>query len=319
MSSPFFDNSMPANHKNMARFVPPKMENAFKALLPTNPDAETEAMQLISGLQAQHNQLNQQITKVQKLDSSLEHKPRQMNGNGFNYAGPVSNGFGNQSIIKTESDSNGSSNQSEGRSNMNGSNINGSNINCGINFASFPFLANHPSSIDQQNIAALKNSNGGGVCFGMNLFDNLTGPGPNGLNNLNNLGNFNVNGTALNYLNNSFIANGNLIGPNLINAKMPENAGKRTSSGRKPTNSKEVQLSPEEESKRQQRRERNKEAAARCRKRRVEQTKTLEDETKSLQMQKDTLEKEINFLSNESARLLNMLNHHDCKLNVQAH
>lgn len=64
--------------------------------------------------------------------------------------------------------------------------------------------------------------------------------------------------------------------------------------GRRPTSS--SNLSPEEEEKRKVRRERNKLAAARCRKRRVDQTNELTDKVNQLEKDKDKLQHEIDDL-----------------------
>lgn len=64
--------------------------------------------------------------------------------------------------------------------------------------------------------------------------------------------------------------------------------------GRRPKNS--ANLSPEEEEKRKIRRERNKLAAARCRKRRVDQTNELVDQVNKLEKDKSKLQKEIQEL-----------------------
>lgn len=322
----YYTTNGPIDHKNMARFVTPQVKsnhifNQFKAL---GGEAEATMTALINNLN-QQQQSHQIANKVQKLDPSLEPaKSRpQSNGNGLNYVAQTNgNGFGGVlPSIKTESDSNESSNHSDGRGNLNGiNNLNGiDNINF-AHFSNFHLnrIAGHHSPVDQSNAGPLKSLDQG-ACISMNLLDTLNGSTPNSLttlNNLNSLNQFNVNNFA--YLNNGGLTGGNVINSSL-NTKPPESSGKRTSSGRKPTNSKEEQLSPEEDEKRKQRRERNKEAAARCRKRRVEQTKTLEDETKNLQEQKDLLSREIQYLRTESEKLMHILAGHDCKLSVKNH
>ena len=273
-----FSEEFPTNHKNMARFGTP-------SLLPCS----VGAMMFLNKL----NQPNQQITKVQKLDPSLEHKPLQLNGNGF-CTGQAHGLDFHQSIIKAESDSNESS-HSDGRSN-------------GVNFPSC-FLDSHSLAGNQQNAGPMKMPNNSG-CFGLNMLEGLNVPPPNDLTSLNN---FHVNSLTSCLDGNNMIA-ANLMHPNMINAKMPEISGKRPSSGRKPTNSKEAELTPEEEQKRRQRRERNKEAAARCRKKRVEQTKSLEAETSRLQKQKEILSNQINLLKSESDKLFLILSEHNCKI-----
>lgn len=75
-------------------------------------------------------------------------------------------------------------------------------------------------------------------------------------------------------------------------------------------------LSPEEEEKRKVRRERNKLAAARCRKRRVDQTNELLDKVSQLEQERGRLEKEIQDLQNEKDDIQFVLESHlnQCKL-----
>lgn len=326
LSNMYYGNSVPTDHKNMARFAVPCVKSnifgSFKVLGGENCAAEVVNV-FMQNLSQQQQQQSQQITKVQKLDPSLEPAKLRSNGNGFGFVDQMNNGFGgvHPSTIKTESDSNESSNQSDGRSTMNGISIDNTSL---AHFSNFRLNGlNHQSPIDQPNAGPLKSLDSS-ACIGMNsLLDTLNGSGQNSLanlNNLNHLNNFNL--SNFSYLNNGGLIGGNAINNNAIsnnamNTKVPENSGKRTGSGRKPINSKEAELSPEEESKRRQRRERNKEAAARCRKRRVEQTKTLEEETSDLQKQKEMLSKEIVYLQNESDKLMHLLSVHDCKLSLK--
>ncbi|KAH8359456.1 hypothetical protein KR093_006808 [Drosophila rubida] len=69
----------------------------------------------------------------------------------------------------------------------------------------------------------------------------------------------------------------------------------RRGGGRRPN--KAANMSPEEEEKRRIRRERNKLAAARCRKRRVDQTNELSDEVEALQKKGEMLKKDIEKLT----------------------
>ncbi|XP_030371686.1 transcription factor kayak isoform X2 [Scaptodrosophila lebanonensis] len=69
----------------------------------------------------------------------------------------------------------------------------------------------------------------------------------------------------------------------------------RRGGGRRPTRA--ANMSPEEEEKRRVRRERNKLAAARCRKRRVDQTNELTEEVEALQKKGETMRKEIEMLN----------------------
>lgn len=79
-------------------------------------------------------------------------------------------------------------------------------------------------------------------------------------------------------------------------------------------------LSPEEEEKRRVRRERNKLAAARCRKRRVDQTNTLTDLVDQLEAEKNQLKLEIQDLELEKKDLEYLLQTHrtQCKITVNA-
>lgn len=86
--------------------------------------------------------------------------------------------------------------------------------------------------------------------------------------------------------------------------------------GRRPKNS--ANLSPEEEEKRRVRRERNKLAAARCRKRRVDQTNELLDKVMVLESDKNKLQREIQDLQTEKEDLECLLQSHrtQCKLHI---
>lgn len=64
-----------------------------------------------------------------------------------------------------------------------------------------------------------------------------------------------------------------------------------------------LQLSDEEEERRKLRRERNKLAAARCRKRRLDQTNMLQDETDELEDKKSELQQEIQLLQQQRDEL----------------
>lgn len=76
------------------------------------------------------------------------------------------------------------------------------------------------------------------------------------------------------------------------------------------------QISPEEEAKRRIRRERNKQAAAKCRNRRRELTDTLQAETDQLEDEKSTLQNDIAKLLKEKERLEFILAAHQpiCKI-----
>lgn len=86
--------------------------------------------------------------------------------------------------------------------------------------------------------------------------------------------------------------------------------------GRRPKNS--ANLSPEEEEKRRVRRERNKLAAARCRKRRVDQTNDLLEKVHILENEKNKLQRDIQDLQAEKEDLECLLQSHrmQCKLQL---
>ncbi|KAG8177054.1 hypothetical protein JTE90_024941 [Oedothorax gibbosus] len=86
------------------------------------------------------------------------------------------------------------------------------------------------------------------------------------------------------------------------------------SGGRRPN--KDEQLSPEEEERRRVRRERNKLAAARCRKRRMELTSNLMNETDGLEEKRQNLQNEIQILNCQKEELEFILEAHKatCKL-----
>ncbi|CAB4058207.1 FOSLN [Lepeophtheirus salmonis] len=70
------------------------------------------------------------------------------------------------------------------------------------------------------------------------------------------------------------------------------------------------QLTPDEKLKRDLRRERNKEAAARCRKRRLDQTLNLQDEVEELDSKKISLQKELESLRTQKEELELLLKNH---------
>lgn len=86
--------------------------------------------------------------------------------------------------------------------------------------------------------------------------------------------------------------------------------------GRRPKSSSNI--SPEEEEKRRVRRERNKLAAARCRKRRVDQTNELLDKVHQLESEKSRLEKDYQALQTQKEKIQDILESHleQCKLAV---
>ncbi|XP_016989070.2 transcription factor kayak isoform X3 [Drosophila rhopaloa] len=82
----------------------------------------------------------------------------------------------------------------------------------------------------------------------------------------------------------------------------------RRGGGRRPNRS--ANMTPEEEQKRAVRRERNKQAAARCRKRRVDQTNELTEEVEQLEKRGDNMRKEIEALTNSKNQLEYLLATH---------
>lgn len=89
--------------------------------------------------------------------------------------------------------------------------------------------------------------------------------------------------------------------------------------GRRPTKAPHG-ISPEEEERRKVRRERNKMAAARCRKRRLDHTNELQDETDKLEEKKQCLQDEIRKLNSDRERLQAILEAHlhSCRLNKRS-
>ncbi|KAK6638731.1 hypothetical protein RUM43_006998 [Polyplax serrata] len=89
---------------------------------------------------------------------------------------------------------------------------------------------------------------------------------------------------------------------------------RRNMGGRRPT--KNSGISPEEEERRRIRRERNKLAAARCRKRRLDHTNELQKETDGLEQKKQSLQNEIQSLQSEKEHLEFLLEAHKacCRL-----
>ncbi|XP_051863970.1 transcription factor kayak isoform X2 [Drosophila albomicans] len=128
------------------------------------------------------------------------------------------------------------------------------------------------------------------------------------------LGN-NSNGVANNFT--AALAAVNSVGRNNSNAGQAGSSNSNTSTsatparrggGRRPN--KAANMSPEEEEKRRIRRERNKLAAARCRKRRVDQTNELSEEVEALQKKGETLKKEIEKLNATKNQLEYVIHSH---------
>lgn len=90
---------------------------------------------------------------------------------------------------------------------------------------------------------------------------------------------------------------------------------RRNMGGRRPTKAPQ-DITPEEEERRKIRRERNKMAAARCRKRRLDHTNELQDETDKLEEKKRALEDELRKLGAEKDQLTMVLHNHllTCRL-----
>ncbi|GBP35959.1 hypothetical protein EVAR_91510_1 [Eumeta japonica] len=100
--------------------------------------------------------------------------------------------------------------------------------------------------------------------------------------------------------------------PGLPTAAAPK---RRNMGGRRPTKAPQ-DLTPEEEERRKIRRERNKMAAARCRKRRLDHTNELQEETDKLELAKKRLQDEYQQLSLTCEKLQAMLESHrpECRL-----
>ncbi|OAD60358.1 Transcription factor kayak [Eufriesea mexicana] len=88
----------------------------------------------------------------------------------------------------------------------------------------------------------------------------------------------------------------------------PQQPARRNMGGRRPT--RPIGMTPEEEERRQIRRERNKMAAARCRKRRMDHTNALLEETEGLEQKKQSLQEEIQQLQQAKDELEFILEAH---------
>lgn len=84
---------------------------------------------------------------------------------------------------------------------------------------------------------------------------------------------------------------------------------RRNMGGRRPTKAPQ-DITPEEEERRKVRRERNKMAAARCRKRRLDHTNELQDETDKLEEKKHALQEELRKLNASREQLETILQAH---------
>ncbi|XP_022172903.1 transcription factor kayak isoform X2 [Myzus persicae] len=89
-----------------------------------------------------------------------------------------------------------------------------------------------------------------------------------------------------------------------------------TGGGRRTNNKDNKMMSAEEEQRRQVRRERNKLAAARCRKRRMDHTNELLEETGQLEEKRLRLQVEIQGLRQQKSDLQQMLAQHKCAVNM---
>ncbi|CAH0773985.1 unnamed protein product [Bemisia tabaci] len=96
---------------------------------------------------------------------------------------------------------------------------------------------------------------------------------------------------------------------NLQNQNPNPNPTRKSMGGRRPI--KDKSISPEEEERRQVRRERNKLAAARCRKRRLDHTNELLEETEGLEEKKQMLQNELTLLQREKEELESLLESHE--------
>ncbi|XP_017131082.1 transcription factor kayak isoform X3 [Drosophila elegans] len=118
-----------------------------------------------------------------------------------------------------------------------------------------------------------------------------------------------VNGGGANNFSNVLAAVGSGRGSTGSNANTSNSATPaRRGGGRRPNRS--ANMTPEEEQKRAVRRERNKQAAARCRKRRVDQTNELTEEVELLEKRGNVMRKEIEELTNSKNQLEYLLAAH---------
>ncbi|KAI2811507.1 bZIP Maf transcription factor, partial [Blomia tropicalis] len=104
----------------------------------------------------------------------------------------------------------------------------------------------------------------------------------------------------------------------IIDMERNSTSKKSTGGGRKPTRN--DKWSPEEEQKRAKRRERNKLAAARCRKRRLDQVNQLNDRTSELEKEKKLLVNTLHSLLNHIETLKQNIEMHEtmqCKTNLR--
>lgn len=89
---------------------------------------------------------------------------------------------------------------------------------------------------------------------------------------------------------------------------IPQKAPRRNAGGRKPSH--QSNLTPEEEAKRRVRRERNKLAAARCRKRREDHTSELQDQVDELETKKSQITGEIQQMNQLRDELCELIEEH---------
>ncbi|XP_013784009.1 fos-related antigen 2-like [Limulus polyphemus] len=102
--------------------------------------------------------------------------------------------------------------------------------------------------------------------------------------------------------------------PDILCPTIVKYNGSKSTGGRKPNND---QLPPEEEERRKLRRERNKLAAARCRKRRLDHTNSLLKETEGLEEKRQTLQNEIQLLTLQKEELQFLLDAHKAACNLK--
>ena len=279
--------SAPIEHKNQACFVAPQFTTNLQ--LKTNFLNTFKDKNTTINHSNHHHQNEQQPMRsiVQKLSlHEQQQQQQQQQNNDYEHQQQQqqqqqqTTNYYDPNLVKIENDNHDypDHNRTNGLSNGNNHILNLDTLRFKVN-NSYNFNEINPT--DHQNSSSFNN-------FSVNLNSyNLNGI--NGLSNLSNLSNLN----------------------NLTN--VTKSISKR-GSGRRPSNLKDDKLSPEEEERRRLRRERNKEAAARCRKRRVEHTNTLEKETQNLEESKHFLQKEIEKLKLESKHLVALFQNHDCKI-----
>uniref|UniRef100_A0A914DA77 BZIP domain-containing protein n=2 Tax=Acrobeloides nanus TaxID=290746 RepID=A0A914DA77_9BILA len=96
-------------------------------------------------------------------------------------------------------------------------------------------------------------------------------------------------------------------------SQMKNGSNSRRGGGRRPREAEERNdLNDEDRDKRDKRRQRNKEAAARCRQRRIDLMSTLQDQLESYKQQNNEMDRAIQMLNQQKMQCINILQHHGC-------